>query len=1004
MTQNKILFLQDSNGIADRIIQALNNDNLIFDYDISVSKSKFQQIIQDHNPSIIFWNKKKITLDFIHELGITPIDIEAPIILISNNITKKVILDCLKAGYFDCIDTNQIDQISIITSKAFEFYKLKRKIVTAEEIIKNDLLSYKTLIEQTSDIIFKGNFSGDFIEVNTAASLLSGYSKEELLKMNMNNLFTNEELHQKPLQYDKVNRGLTVTSERVLNTKNGSKIPIEMSTKLINGDHYHCIIKDLTDYKKAKKTLEKSEERLRDIIEHSPNLFYSHKSDGTFTFISKKTEHFFDCDPDYFIKMQSYMYTDNPINEEGKAKTKKAFETGEAQSPYIVELVGRKNRKIWVEVNERPVVKDGKITDIVGALVDITESKKISDALINSEKKYRGLFSKAPDPIISTNNEGTIIDCNIAFCNLLDIHKKHIINSHITKYIPLDELAHFNNSFNSLKKNKKYYGEQHLISKEGNHILTRVSASALYNDNGEYIGAITHLHNITEQRKVQNEIMAREARLSAIFRAADNISFLISTVDEKKSKIIEFSPGAERIFGYTRNEIIGKDVTILHDKETIENFSLYLNKMKKGDEGFKGQTTMIKKSGETFTAFHTAYPIFNDNGELIQALGVSIDLTNIINIENELKKREEQLSTLINTSPDIICFKDHDGKWLMANTAILSLLHLKDIDYIGKTNSEIANQSEFYKNYFLKCKETDETAWNNNEPSFSEESVPTTNGILKTIEVIKVPIFHSNGNRKALVVLGRDITKRKQLETQLQHSQKMEAIGLMASGIAHNFNNILQAIIGYVDFAKDGLDKSSQRFIDLDQISQLVKRATMLTRNLLAVGKEQTMNKTDIDINDIIAPIVDLVNRLNNNNIRIEFNPYNELPVIFADGGQIDQIVMNLTINAIDSMKDGGIIKIITKPVIINKKFCSTNAWAKAGNYILLSVSDTGHGMDEDTKRRIFEPFFTTKELQKGTGLGLSTVFGITTQHKGLLNVMSEKNEGTTFEIYLPIK
>ncbi len=383
-----------------------------------------------------------------------------------------------------------------------------------------------------------------------------------------------------------------------------------------------------------------------------------------------------------------------------------------------------------------------------------------------------------------------------------------------------------------------------------------------------------------ENRQAQDEIKAREASLSAIFKAADNVSFILSTAVGEDSKILEFSHGAENIFGYKKDEIIGKPVKILHTIDSVENFSHYLNKMEKGEEGFKGQTTMIKKSGEKFPALHTAYPVFDNNGNLKQALGVTIDISKIIEIENTLKERE----------------------------------------------------------------------------------------------------------------------------TQLLQSQKMEAIGLMASGIAHNFNNILQVVVGYIDFAKEGLKKTDQRYQDIEQINQHIIRATTLTKSLLAVGKEQFMTKNDIDINDIIKPIVDITNRTTQNNLKVKFVPQEHLPTIVADGSQIDQVIMNIFLNAKDAMPLGGLIEASTQNVLIDEVFCSNNAWAKEGVYILIRISDTGHGMDADTKSRVFEPYFTTKDVNKGTGLGLSTAFGIISQHNGLLNIISETNKGTTFEIYLPIK
>jgi len=458
-------------------------------------------------------------------------------------------------------------------------------------------------------------------------------------------------------------------------------------------------------------------------------------------------------------------------------------------------------------------------------------------------------------------------------CDLLKYDKNDIINTHISDSICDDHKALFIEKYPNLIITGKVESELCLKTKNDEIIWTRRSASAIYRKNGIYNGAIVHTHNITDQKKARNEIEKRETRLNAIFNAADNVSFILTTVNGKNSIIIEFSPGSEKIFNYKKEEIIGKPISLLHTSESIIKFSSYMDKLKQGKEGFKGQSTMIKKSGDTINVLHTAYPILDSSGQLEQILAVTID-----------------------------------------------------------------------------------------------------------------------------------ITEQKKLESQLRHSQKMEAIGLMASGVAHNFNNILQAIVGYTSFAKDGLAETSQRYKDIDQINQHVKRAAAYTKELLAVGKEQYMNKQDVNLVEIIIPIIELIKRTSNNKISIVFNPKKNISTIYADEKQIDQVIRNIIINAKDAMPMGGTISITSKIIIIDSNFCNENTWAKSGKYIKLSISDTGHGMAQEVLSRIFEPYFTTKEMDKGTGLGLSTTFGIISQHNGLLNVTSEVNVGSTFDIYLPIK
>jgi len=1003
MSQLRFLFLEDNPTDVELIIYELNNSGFKFDRKLVDNKEDFLEALKTFKPDIIFSDFSLPNyngLEAIIEVKINYPDI--PLIIVTGAINEETAVDCMKAGASDYILKDKLTKLGISTKLALEMAQLKKENINANELLKKNEYSHKILIEQAGDAIFTGNIQGDFIQVNSAASKLTGFSKKELLSMNMKDVFSKPQLDIKPLQYNALNRGEPVINEREIFTKEGNFVPVEMNSKKIDENSYLSIIRDLSERKKIEKDLKDREEKLKNIIEHTSNMFFMQTSDSKFTYISPQSKQFLDCEPEKIIDKQISFITDNPVNKIGKEITQKAIQTGKKQPPFELELIGKKGKKIWVEVHEAPVIRKGKVTGIVGALVDITNWKEAYSALVVNEKKFKKLFSEAPDGILLINAKGIITDCNKAYCNLLETNDDEIINSHIKDSIYDLEKASFKERFSTLIKTGKIAGEISLKTKQNKIIKVSLSASALYNDSNEFIGAIVHTHDITEQTKIQDEINKREARLSAIFKAADNVSFILSTIEGEESKILEFSPGSEKLFGYTKNEVIGKPVKILHTRDMVNNFSKYLDKMKKSEEGFKGQTTMITKTGRKLSVLHTAYPVFDNKGKLSQALGVTLDISKVLEIEETLKKREEQLTTLINSSPDFICFKDGDGKWQLANDTDIKLFQLEGVDYFDKTDAELAPYSKFYEEAFSKHIDSDEIAWKKGIMSKDEEIIQTPDGNSKVFDVIKIPLFHPNGDRKAIVILGRDITERKQMETQLRQSHKMEAIGLLASGIAHNFNNILQAIVGYIDFAKEGLKETEQRYKDIHQIGKLVKRATQLTKNLLAVGKEQFMEKRDVDLNDIIVPIVELTNRATRNNIIVKFHRQENIPPVYVDGSQIDQVIMNIFINARDAMPSGGIITVNTQNVEINKTFCSKNTWAKPGNYILIKISDTGHGMDSDTKRRIFEPYFTTKGIDKGTGLGLSTAFGIISQHNGLLNVISEKDKGSTFEIYLP--
>jgi len=251
--------------------------------------------------------------------------------------------------------------------------------------------------------------------------------------------------------------------------------------------------------------------------------------------------------------------------------------------------------------------------------------------------------------------------------------------------------------------------------------------------------------------------------------------------------------------------------------------------------------------------------------------------------------------------------------------------------------------------------------------------------------------------------LEHHIENRKKLEGQLIQAQKMEAVGQLAGGIAHDFNNILTGIIGYGNFLKMKMKDDDPLMRYVNQILAAADKAANLTKDLLTFSRKQIINPIPVMINEIVESVRKFLSRIIGEDIELIIRLTDTSLTVMADPGQIEQVLMNLVANARDAMPEGGQLVIETKQVMLDNKFVSTYGYGKPGKYALVSITDTGAGMDESTRARIFEPFFTTKEVGKGTGLGLAMAYGIIKQHDGYVNVTSEKGKGTTFRIYLPV-
>ncbi len=373
----------------------------------------------------------------------------------------------------------------------------------------------------------------------------------------------------------------------------------------------------------------------------------------------------------------------------------------------------------------------------------------------------------------------------------------------------------------------------------------------------------------------------------------------------------------------------------------------------------------------------------------------------LVEFENkiELKKKEAQLCILsraVEQSPSSVMITDPDGNIEYVNPKFTEITGYSSAEIIGKhprIMSDKTADEKFGKSWDAIIAEKN---WR------GELHNKKKNGELFWISVSISPIKDMGPAITHFLVVGEDVNDRKQLETQFLHAQKMEAIGTLAGGIAHDFNNILTVINGYSGLLLQDIEENSKLRKSINEIKKAGIRAAALTNRLLAFSRRQILDMQKINLNHTINQMDDMLHRLMEKNVKLNIIFSNNPGDIIADEGQIEQVIMNLVINARDALPDGGSIIIKCENVNLNEDYSLKHISGKPGKYVMLSVSDTGIGMTKEVQNHIFEPFYTTKEVGKGTGLGLSTVYGIIKQCNGFISVNSEPDKGTTFNIYLP--
>ncbi len=425
--------------------------------------------------------------------------------------------------------------------------------------------------------------------------------------------------------------------------------------------------------------------------------------------------------------------------------------------------------------------------------------------------------------------------------------------------------------------------------------------------------------------------------------------------------------------------------------------------------------SLLRKNSLILNEPHSFY---QDNKLLIRGIAIiivslSVSLIfSIVNIyrrkqiEKTLRSSEAHLRTVIETIPDLIWLKDPEGFYLSCNKKFERFLGAREAEIVGKTDYNFLNKeiADFFR-------EKDKAAMAANMPRVNEEEVRYADGHREILETVKMPMYGDDAQLIGVLGIARDITERKRLEedrkkleNSLRQSHKMEAIGTLSGGIAHDFNNILGIILGNTELAMDDIDKTSSSYLNLEEIIKAGLRASDIVKQLLNFSRKTDQAKKAIDIRLLIEDSIKMLRASIPTSIDIQVNLLNKLSTVYADSTQINQVLVNLCTNAAHAMEDnGGVLKIELTQIELDNTTVRQFQEIESGQYLQLSISDTGHGIDPEIKVNIFDPYFTTKPIGKGTGMGLAIVLGIVKNHNGAISVYSEKNRGTTFKVLFPV-
>ena len=492
-----------------------------------------------------------------------------------------------------------------------------------------------------------------------------------------------------------------------------------------------------------------------------------------------------------------------------------------------------------------------------------------------------------------------------------------------------------------------------------------------------------------------------KSRYNELLENIDDPVYLI----DRNGKILEANEATYSDLGYSREAFFQLDLIDLIPKKDEVLFLGQLDGCKQDNDSVKMtiESYHLKSDGTSIPVEIKSRAIAYGGKEVI--LNVARDISERMEAEKALRESEERYRSVVDNSHDAILILDDHLRMIYVNNEFRRILGFSNDEMEGEKFESILSEDSlpFERDKFLRGDKGEDVQ------SDRECTMIRKDGEERLGKISATLIEDSAGEVKTVIQI-LDITEqlrakedKKQLEVQLRHAQKMEAVGTLAGGVAHDFNNLLQAIQGYSDLLLLEKDKDTPDYRELQEIKHAAQSASELTQQLLTFSRKVESNLRPVDLNNEVGQIHKLLKRVIPMMIETELHLADTLGTINADPAQLGQILMNLGVNARDAMPDGGKLVIETANVFLDENYCKMHLGAVPGNYVLLSISDNGEGMDKSTLEHIFEPFYTTKEIGKGTGLGLAIVYGIIKSHNGYIMCYSEQGEGTTFKVYLPV-
>ncbi|OGP49374.1 MAG: hypothetical protein A2Y79_09620 [Deltaproteobacteria bacterium RBG_13_43_22] len=757
-------------------------------------------------------------------------------------------------------------------------------------------------------------------------------------------------------------------------------------------------IKDLTleiaELKTSEAILKRSEEKYRSILENIEDEYYEIDLEGKYTFLNQAVCNNQGLPREELIGMNAQGHL---TPEEGKRLyriLREVYRTGIPSGQFEYEVTRKDGTLVYFE-DSVSLLRNvaGEPVGFSGIARNITERKKSEKILREREEKYRHILENMEEGYYECDLSGKFLFFNEAECRI------HGFSA--------EEMKGLNNkAFSSPQTSKRVYTlynevyktgipakiiNYEVIAKDGSIKTLETSASLLRNQAGEPIGFYGISRDVTERKKAEQTLQEREEKYRNIL---DNMEEVYYEVD-LAGNLTFFNPAMCKSFGRTHDDMMGMNYREYTSPEgTSLLFSVFNEVFRTGIPNQLFDFPIIRIDGVVRILEGSVSLLRNVSGEPIGFRGMIRDRTEQHKAETALQQSEEKYRLLVENA--------HDGIYILQD-GVIRFSNPRTEELTGYSSEELAQIPFINLVHPIDRKVVVERLQgepeNGQRPSLYSFRLIIKGDEALWVELNTVKIVWEG--RPATLNFLRDITPQKKMEIQLLQAQKMEAVGTLAGGIAHDFNNLLMSIQGNASLVLLDMDTHDPHYNKLKSIEQQVRAGAELTKQLLGSARGGKYEVKPTDINTLISRGLDLFGRTRKE-VHIHKFLQERIWTVEVDRNQIEQVLLNLYVNAGHAMPAGGDLYVETKNIFLDKSYTGPYGLGP-GKFVRISVTDTGIGMDEATQKRVFDPFFTTKEMGRGTGLGLASAYGIVKNHSGIINIYSEKGHGTTFNIYLPV-